>query len=313
MNSDFVDTGARRTVAEAITLYELEPSIRDVFVEGNSDKSFFEWFLATTREGERVERLAQVYSIDDRIFLPDELIVELGLLPGARGRVISAAVLFSELSPDQKCATFIADSDFSSFSIDASPSVSGLLYTDFASLENYAFNEETLDKLFGLVLGASGILRGAEVMASTTRALMDVFAVRAALREAPGGSTLMLKFADHLSWDGKMLVLDVPEVLQRSYFNAPSRDRRGETPDGLLARVRQFQKLELTDIRCAIRGHDICHILVRYIKIKHPRIFREDRRAFERPEVLERSMMGCLEAAFLTNHMLFRALLARLN
>jgi len=44
----------RHKVEELVALYELEPTIRDVYVEGETDEAFFEWFLAQTAPG-RVE------------------------------------------------------------------------------------------------------------------------------------------------------------------------------------------------------------------------------------------------------------------
>ena len=40
-----LDLDDRRSIEELITRYELEPSLKDIYVEGHSDKVIIEWFL----------------------------------------------------------------------------------------------------------------------------------------------------------------------------------------------------------------------------------------------------------------------------
>ncbi len=49
----------RRTLEELVTRYQLEPELRDIYVEGKTDKILLEWFL----EQKGVENFA-VYEID---------------------------------------------------------------------------------------------------------------------------------------------------------------------------------------------------------------------------------------------------------
>jgi len=42
----------KRTIEELLTLYELEPAIKDVFVEGPIDRAFFETVLRYARLGD---------------------------------------------------------------------------------------------------------------------------------------------------------------------------------------------------------------------------------------------------------------------
>jgi hypothetical protein len=49
----------RRTIEELIARYELEPTLRDIYVEGYTDALFFRWFLQKSNATNAI-----VYEID---------------------------------------------------------------------------------------------------------------------------------------------------------------------------------------------------------------------------------------------------------
>jgi hypothetical protein len=63
----------RRTLEELVTRYQLEPGLRDIYVEGKTDKILLEWFL----EQRGVKSFA-VYEIDT-VEIPAQKLFELGL------------------------------------------------------------------------------------------------------------------------------------------------------------------------------------------------------------------------------------------
>jgi hypothetical protein len=74
----------RRTIAELIARYEVEPTLRDVYVEGDFDAALVSWFLRHHRCDGVV-----VYTIDT-VNVPKDQVISAGLEDGEKGRVICA-------------------------------------------------------------------------------------------------------------------------------------------------------------------------------------------------------------------------------
>ena len=49
----------QRTLEEILTLYNLEPSLADIYVEGDTDKAIISWFLSRLSKSH-----VRVYTID---------------------------------------------------------------------------------------------------------------------------------------------------------------------------------------------------------------------------------------------------------
>jgi hypothetical protein len=137
----------RRTIDELVTLYELEPEIRDLFVEGASDRVLFLWYLRHRCRGN--------YSVQDisTIDVPPEVIEKNAQDNGNRGRIISLAYELDERlsGVSRNCVTLVYDSDFDRV-LGVSQKCDLLLTTDFSCVEMYLFNELVICKLLSLVL-----------------------------------------------------------------------------------------------------------------------------------------------------------------
>jgi hypothetical protein len=86
----------RRTIEEIIVRYELEPSLRDIYVEGLEDKSLIEWFLS-----QHGQTNCAIYDVDT-IEIPAELLFAENLVDGNRSRVIFLALYTCRFYPNQK-------------------------------------------------------------------------------------------------------------------------------------------------------------------------------------------------------------------
>jgi hypothetical protein len=291
------------TVDELATLYRIEPTLRDIFVEGNTDVAVVEWFLsARTDQNE----LAHVYAIGDRVNFPDADIVKCGLNVGERGRLIACAVALDIAFADQTSAIFIADRDFAAIGLDAMPEAKCLLYTDFASFEVYAFNQTTLAKLLKMTLRIRGEVDTEKLIISTSEALCDIFVMRAVLRNVPGGPALIAGFADLCLFKEGAFRADHREIMLRSLSSVRKEDRAEITIDQLCFAYEELRGRLDGDLRHVIGGHDICFLLVRYVKKFHPATFSGlDRKGFERPELLERALIGRLDLEALSSYPLF--------
>ncbi len=97
----------RRLIHELVTMYKLEPKIRDVFVEGSLDRSLVDWFLSAGQVKDVSVR--EIDSID----VPTDLVEQAGFAKNNRGRVLTLArELQSKLNAEASSIACIIDADF---------------------------------------------------------------------------------------------------------------------------------------------------------------------------------------------------------
>lgn len=162
----------RRQIDEIIALHEREPLLREVIVEGNRDKYFFEWFLG--ENGLPDVPVLEVSTIE----VPTALVTTRGLEDGNRGRVIALAEVLAADGPASEKVTCIVDADFD-WLLGLHNDCPALLSTDFACVEAYAFNANTIGKVIRLVLGGFG-KNPSTVLEQLAGPLQDLFLLRAA-------------------------------------------------------------------------------------------------------------------------------------
>jgi hypothetical protein len=164
-------TVPRRQIEEIIALHGREPSLREVVVEGASDKRFFEWFLG----GNGLPDIP-VFEVST-IEVPSVLVAGMGLDDGNRGRVITLAAALAAGGP-ARGVTCVADADFD-WLLNVRSDCPVLLLTDFACLEAYAFNINAIQKIIKLVL--DGLDKDAQtVLEQIAGLLQELFLLRAA-------------------------------------------------------------------------------------------------------------------------------------
>ena len=163
----------RRTMQELIVRYRLEPTLRDLYVEGHQDRKLFDWYLR-----DRGHSNVSVFEIG-QIQVSHDLLEAFGLHGGNRDRVLALALTFDEAFPatlpSVRC---VADSDFD-FLLGSSIEASHLLHTDYTSIELYTYNHQVL----GLVLVEQFGLPSEDVrplLVSMAATLRQLFVVRAA-------------------------------------------------------------------------------------------------------------------------------------
>ncbi len=133
-----MDKAYRRTIDELVTLYELEPDLRDIYVEGSADKEALDWYLKENGLSWQVS----VYEIDT--------VDVLARAGGNRARVIALAQSFdAALSVECDGVRCIADSDLDLITGEREE-CRFLFYTDYASFDLYFFGIDDARKLFAL-------------------------------------------------------------------------------------------------------------------------------------------------------------------
>lgn len=137
----------RRKIDELVALYELEPDVRDVYVEGPTDRQLLRRALSAVADAGSV----QVYEIET-VDVPDELLIG-RLAAGNKGRVVA---LGCEL--ETRCSrelinrvVCVADQDLDEL-LGSSVPCGLVVYTSGLSLDALILSKEVVGKLFGVVL-----------------------------------------------------------------------------------------------------------------------------------------------------------------
>lgn len=287
---------ARRTIAELSVLYDLEPEIRDVFVEGSDDVAVLKWYLR--HRSNCAFSVLEIGAID----IPSSVIEAHNLDRGNRDCVLAlAAELSGQLKGHSRnCPTLVYDADLDRL-FESHRSVEMLIPTDFACLEMYLFNEATVDKMMSLVL------RGCEVsvdqaLNTLTSVLVRLWIIKAA-NHMLGLSMSWISFNRCCEISGASIVFDENEFINRYLTNSSRSAERGRF-------TTQMGKIESNlqdDPRHQIDGHHF-FILARW----YFRHFARDKSVLRGEDAFGRAFFGCLELEALDQQPLFQQLLARI-
>jgi len=283
-------------VVELLTRYELEPQLRDVFVEGTSDQALLDWFLK--RAGLRHAQAYEVSSVD----VPPALLGALGLDNNNRGRVMALAHQLHASSPQdlQRRVVCIADSDFHHI-LRESFSCPLLLFTDYTSIEVYCLEEKVLTKFLNLIVGGFPA-SASELIDALMPALQELFLIRVADRTL-GLRLEVLPAGRCCSIGNARVVLDVEDYVTRLLNKGNQRGQRRR----FLERLQELRGDLTSAPRHYIHGHDFISLLVWYIaKTKKSRRFYD-------PDLLSRSIIACLEYEWISTERLFAEILQRLS
>jgi len=283
-----------RRIEELVARYKLEPTIKDIFVEGSTDKSLVQWFLE-----EETKRDVFVYEIST-VLIPNDLVLELKQETNRRGQVYALAYTLQRcVGANSQQATCVIDRDFANLL--GEDNVDGILFlTDYACMEMYAFNVPTIDKFLKIIV--RGFPKSATVvLQELAEVLQELFLIRLA-------NKLMEFSLKHISWErccslvGLQLSFDVSEYIGR-YLN--TRGRRTQIEEFTFV-INEWRVKLSEDPRHQIQGHDFIEFLTWYI-YKHRGVKEVNDEA-----VIQRSLLGCIERTQLMQEPLFQTLLTRI-
>jgi len=285
--------GDRRTTKELLTLHELEPELRDIYVEGPADSCLIKWFLDQVGKYR-----TNVYDIST-VEIPAEIVQSYGLENNDRDRVIALALeLEASFGQESVQVTCIADSDFDLL-LNNRRDCHLLLFTDYTCIEMYLFNEKCIEKFFSLCLRIFPSPAN-YVLNQFSNILQEIFLIRLANKLLELSLT-RLTFERCCKLNKGQIFFDCDDYLTR-YLNMNNALSRKEE----FIRLVDSCRLKLSsDPRCQIHGHDFIKLLVWYLA-KH----RVDSK-LANSKFVERSLFGCIDIKQLTNEKLFQTLLAR--
>ncbi|WP_182866634.1 hypothetical protein, partial [Stieleria mannarensis] len=159
---------------ELSVIYEQEPELRDVYVEGQRDRGLITWYF-----GRDID--LSTYEAGD-IDLPAELLANHGQTPGNRGRAIALAMELQErVANHQQCKfAVVVDADCD-YAIGIENSCPVLFRTDLANTEMYLHDSRVIQNFIDLNCpGAIGDPYA--FLQETSGNLRKVFAVRSAIQ-----------------------------------------------------------------------------------------------------------------------------------
>jgi hypothetical protein len=275
----------RRSIDEIIAIYDLEESVKDIYVEGSSDKSFFQWII-----GSGIQSNSEIYAVDD-IDVPDEILDKYGLDRGSnRNRVIAASIAIAQALPNCNNSMFIVDKDYASY-LEERESSHLLRFTDYNSLELYCLNENVIRKLLALVYGRfSSTLPG--FYYDMEQVLRSLYAIRLA--------NIELKW--NLSWLDFNKYIKVNQSVEfdenkfiDAYLNKNSKLSEKEFFLNIFIRIKESLD---PDSRMSCRGHDFTALLMHVMNKKFPR------RKIDKIEVFEGLLIGLVDKSDLLSEKL---------
>jgi hypothetical protein len=235
-----------RTIDELVTRYELEPGLRDLFVEGTRDYLFLEWFCRHNDFARVV-----IYSIAS-VEVPPELLKN-KKLSGNKGRIVALCQeLESKLPPRAESALGLIDKDYD-YLLGISFSSRYLVTTDFSCLECYALNSRTLLKFFAVYLGKTVEM---DRLSDLLSVAADLFVLRAAKyilsKNAP-----WIEIIKCCGFKKGKVIFNRKEFAKR-LCNASSGKLNENDVESKFSELRERTS---GDVRDSINGHDIVKIL----------------------------------------------------
>ena len=243
----------RRTIAELVARYDLEPSLRDLYVEGILDRTIYGWYLRNT--GHNNVSIFEIGLVD----VDQEILLSHGLKGGNRNRVIALALeldrQFTTVLPHVRC---IADSDFD-FILASHRTADHLLYTDYTSVDMYTYDRGLLSKvlLLGFNLPESDFQSLFESMSLILRELFVIWASNQAL----DWDMSRISFTKCCTIAGPTITFDKSKFITR-YLNSASKFNERNTFDSICTKL---MSVHLDDARKGIHSADYLELLGWYL------------------------------------------------
>lgn len=267
----------RWTIADLEARYSLEPTLQDLFVEGEFDKEILTECLKKLNR-----RTVVVYGID-RVDVDKKILAAHGLTLGNKQRVIALAHELAAMSPDESYYCLV-DKDLDDC-IGEIRSVNRLIYTNYCSVESYFFNYDFVEKSIITIAKAKIELKKV-FMASLVSAMRSLFAVRLARKELCEGIE-WISPQRCMKISGGSVELDLDDYIKRLLLKG----RAGALMDKFKGRVKYWIENLDGDPREYTHGHDfvdvICWIIAKCGGVK----------GCSDPEVFQRLLIGLVDDA----------------
>lgn len=200
----------RRPIEFFVAQYKNNSNIRDVFVEGKTDRLLIKAFLRKIGVSDWVVR--DIATVD----VSDDLVLIYGHNRGAKGRCRTFAQELARMGyPDQTPVLIAVDRDTDFERQEAVTLPTFVVETDLPDIESYSFSEDNIDRLLKLHYHIDNV-GPSTVIQEITPVLLDLVAVRYVLRELERPVALHYDICRSLSWLSNGPVLSILDLISRS-------------------------------------------------------------------------------------------------
>lgn len=257
----------KRTVDEVISICKLEPSTKNIYVEGISDKLVIDNFLKKQKKSD-----ISVYNIDcidySEVFagMPPE---DIKVLKESNKEKVAYLALKVEKEVENCHLLGIIDRDLD-FVNNHVKSGKYLSYTDYNSMEMYLFSYDNIDALLKNSFRITSDVNVDNFMQSIGDVCRILFYIRAFLESSNGS---MVDFKKNLSYDRKdnTCLLDIEKYINK----IAQANRMVCSFGGLYKEIQEKLAKSVDDIRLEIKGHDFIKVL--YFSIcKHKKVSMDE-------------------------------------
>jgi hypothetical protein len=282
-----------------IARYELHPDFKELYVEGEGDIGFYQMFLDECGRSDVL-----VYPISAVSIPPDptDELLQILRLDGRsrRSDVISLALVLEKRIPEAaRRVTCIADADTQRIQPEGFET-RFLQFTDYTSIESYAFRADIVTKIFRI--GSPYLqIKGEEVLAEMTSILETLFGIRVASYRLGWGLKWISPEGD-LEYKNEILAFDHASYLNK-YLN--TKGKLNAKSDFQVA-VDTVRSMFLSDHRMQIRGHDYVELLTWYMRKRAYKVFHK-----YSSEIVRHLLLSHLRKEDLTSEALFATLLTK--
>lgn len=270
----------RRTISELATKYTFHPELRDVYVEGVTDRDFLSWLF-----GSLELRGISVFPVES-VDVPEELVKAYFPAGGNKARVLALGTELQKEQVANRCA-FVIDRDVDSF-LWTPILPEGGLFTDYGSLELYCYSKESLKKFLRVTCGIS--VSADDAIATLEPVLRSIFALRLSkLKTCLAGRWAvdrgLVPVENACKLDGTSIQLDLADFATRVL----TKNHWPLKLDEFMADIEQIRlSLAGEEVRRVVHGKDFAELLhwyVRKVGGRHP----PDKRT------IIRNLLTCLE------------------
>ena len=253
----------KRTVDEVISICKLEPSSKNIYVEGISGKLVIDNFLKKQKKSD-----ISVYNIDcidfNEVFakLPHS---KLNILKDSNKEKV--AYLAFEVENCHFLGIIDRDLDFVNNHVKSGKYLS---YTDYNSMEIYLFSYDNIDALLKNSFRITTNVNVDNFMKSIGDVCRVLFYIRACLESSNGS---IVDFKKNLSYNRKnnACSLDIEKYINK----IAQANRMVCSFDGLYKEIQEKLAKSVDDIRLEIKGHDFIKVL--YFSIcKHKKVSMDE-------------------------------------
>lgn len=243
----------RRTIDELVARYELEPELRDLYVEGVFDKDVISACIASTKE-----MGFTVYEIDG-VDVPAELVFSHGLTDGNKQRVIVLARELTSILSNDCSVVCLVDRDLDHW-LEELEEIRYLKWTRFCSIES-CFGSETTIKAILVDFHGTKIENFPEYFGSLVETLAILYALRLADSHCSWGMT-WIPFEKCLSRESNCIRFDSDAYVKRLLIN----NSKSKKSNDFLASYKHWKETLSGDFRLYARGHDLVDVLAWSVK-----------------------------------------------